>query len=87
MKYDKNNENISYYKEDFDYESKYNSYYENIDLDVNQVDKVKSSGDKFFNNVAIVFETFMGVANWIMNNAYLIAVIIVFVLFIIKLRN
>lgn len=70
-----------------------NRYSQNIDeLDLEYKDEsdmkeiLKGESD-FINTASTVFNVFMGIANWIMNNAYLIAVIIVFVLFIIKLKG
>ena len=48
---------------------------------------IVESGDKFINSFSMFFKAFMGIMNWIMKNAYLIAVVIVVVLLIVKANS
>lgn len=53
----------------------------------NKIDSIIESGDSFINICSTIFETFMFVMNWVMKNAYLIAVLIIAILFVFKLKN
>lgn len=52
-----------------------------------KINSIIESGDSFINTFSVIFETFMWVMNWIMKNAYLIAVLIIAILFIFKLNK
>ena len=84
MNFEKDKNNLSSL-DNVPYLDRKNSFNSEV-KDNSDIDKFFIEGDKFINNTSMVFETFMNIANWIMNRAYLIAVIIVVVLLIIKLN-
>ena len=85
MKYEIDKNNLSSVNR-----NRYSQDIDELDLeykDESDMEEILKSGRGFINTVSTVFSVFMGIANWIMNKAYLIAVIIVFVLFVIKLKG
>lgn len=51
----------------------------------NMLDSAVEAGDNFFTIGSMVCEVFMGLMSWIMRHAYLIAVIIVAILFVTRI--
>ena len=52
-----------------------------------RMSSIIDGGDNFISTISTIFEVFMLVMNWIMKNAYLIAVLIIAILFVFKLQS